>query len=65
MHEHLSTKSRELSSLKVVLGHVARDNCVTLAGTFVNQVCSSQGLLQGPVRPLELGSPVAPKKGKI
>lgn len=64
MHEHSSTKSR-LSSLKVLLGHAARDSCVTLVGTFVNQVCSSQGLLQGPVRPLELGCAVAPKKGKI
>lgn len=64
MHEHLSAKSR-LGSLKVVLGHVDRDSSVTLVGTFVNQVCSSQGLLQGPVRPLELGCTVAPKKGKI
>lgn len=28
------------------------------------QVCSGQGLLQGPVWTLELGSTVAPEKGK-
>lgn len=55
----------EAQSLDTIFGHVSRDSSVTLVVTFVYQVCSSQGLLQGPVGSLELGSTMATKKGKM
>lgn len=48
-------------SLLRVLGRF----CNAFVLPLVDQVCSSQGLLQGPIRPLELGSAVAAKEGKI